>query len=132
MKHIIRSTGLAALLALVLTPAMATSDETESVDRQIKRDQWFATLDLNNDGYISEEEFVQAQVQRAEENARRAFARLDEHNKGEISAEDFNAFIDQRFEDGRARAMVVRERFKNRAEHPRRGERSEPRPRTER
>lgn len=144
MKHTIRYTSIAALLALMTSTAFASDSNSDDVERQIKRDNWFASLDLNNDGYISEEEFVQAQVRQAEERARQSFARLDEHNKGEISVEEFNTFIDQRFAHARERGAAFREQARvrraelreadgeeraERPDRPRREERSERRQR---
>lgn len=113
-SNIVISTLVALGLATLglTTAAAAESATSKDTERQIKRDQWFAEMDLNNDGYISEEEFVESSVARAEQRARVMFSRLDEHNKGEISAEEFAAQLDKRGEHKAERRQAMRERAK--------------------
>ncbi|RUO26829.1 hypothetical protein CWE09_09100 [Aliidiomarina minuta] len=113
-SNILISTLVALGLATVgLTTAVASeSASNKETERQVKRDQRFAEIDLNNDGYISEQEFVASAVERAEQRARLMFSRLDEHNKGEISAEEFAAQLDKRGEHKAERRQAMRERAK--------------------
>lgn len=84
------------------------------IDRDVMRHEWFASVDLNNDGFISEEEFVAAAVKRAEAGARAVFTRMDSDNTGEISAEQFNALAEQRAERFAERRDAMRDRAKER------------------
>lgn len=102
------SSVLAVAVVGMLATGVATASDTQErshkrgahklseVDRDVMRYKWFASVDTNNDGYISEAEFVAAAVKRAETGARAVFTRMDSDNTGEISAEQFSAFSEHR------------------------------------
>lgn len=119
MKALKTSLLVAAVASLALTTAVSAKAPGErggaklsDTERQIQRDQWFASMDTNSDGHISEAEFVAAATARAEERAKAIFACMDEHNKGEISAEEFTALAEKRAENMQQHRQAVRERIR--------------------
>lgn len=124
-KTLVAAVTLTSAMLLASTAAMANDETGEAVEEH----DWFARIDSNNDGFISESEFVANAIQRTEERATSAFARMDEDGNGEISADDFNAMIEKRGEWTTERRQEMRERMREWREegHPRgdkhRGER---------
>ncbi|MCC5879678.1 MAG: hypothetical protein JJU03_07275 [Idiomarina sp.] len=113
-KTILTALSVSALLvasgASAAAPAERGMHKLSDTERQIHRDQWFANVDTNNDGYISEQEFVAMATERAAERAKAAFARLDQNGTGEISAADFAELAEQRSEQAAERRQAMRER----------------------
>lgn len=107
MKVSVKSTLALSLAALLMSTAASASDRGESevgkfndVDREVMRQQWFDRVDTNNDGYISEQEFVDRVILRAERRARSSFQRMDRHNKGELSFAELTELAEQRKQRG--------------------------------
>ena len=114
-KALLSALSVSALLLATsvsaATPAERGAHKLSESERQIQRDNWFAQVDANNDGYISEAEFVAMATARAEARAKAAFARMDEHNTGEISAADFAAIAEQRSEQFAQRREAMQARM---------------------
>lgn len=127
IKATIKNVAALSVISILMTGAVHASNNTtgerergqhrgaanvSEVERDIQHHQWFANMDTNNDGYISEAEFVAAAVERAEAGARAAFARMDSDNTGEVSAEQFKAIAEARSERVAERREAMRERAK--------------------
>lgn len=128
MKALKTSLFMVVAASLALSSTVSAKAPTErggaklsETERQIQRDEWFASVDTNSDGYISEAEFVAAAAARAEERAKALFERMDEHNKGEISAAEITALAEKRAEIMQERRQAMRERG-HRADRTERGD----------
>lgn len=91
MKHSPRL--VFALVAAAL--ALPMSVEAAKADRKNKNDATppaFATVDKDNDGSVSKDEFVAAMKEKlGDDGAKARFATLDKDNNGKLSKEEYAA-----------------------------------------
>lgn len=91
----------ASALALLATPALALQDSAKGpkgprgpetrAELQAKIQERFAKLDVNKDGFVTQDEIKAVHEARAKERADKRFAALDADKNGSISRAEFDA-----------------------------------------
>jgi Ca2+-binding EF-hand superfamily protein len=88
MKKVIVSLCAIAFCGFI---SLQAADEKKADKPKVSKEEQFKKMDSNNDGSVSEDEFVAVRGKKDPAKAKEMFKKLDKNGDGKLSLEEFSA-----------------------------------------